>query len=305
MMSLKTLLGCGAAALAAFQATGQVVLSSDLDSATGFTVVGDADTLATFGYDYSADGIPSAPGGTGTVGLKLEANITGGVGAEIAAVSTAIAAPVYNVSVDLWVNANGPFPGGGGGSTEFGGVGIGHDGTTAGRNGGSLIYTGEGGSSRDYRLYKDAAEQFIASGQYGPASNNNSDPAFVAAFPAVAPPASQGQTGLVNDGVGGFQWMTLQVAVDTAASTATYQLTSADSGSTVVIGTLNGNLGSSFSTAGGVSLVYADLFDSLSDNSALSFGVYDNLVVTAVPEPASLALLSLGGLAVLAGRRKA
>ena len=42
-----------------------------------------ADTAVTFGYDYSADGIPAAPNSDGsTVGVKFEANIAAPTGAE-------------------------------------------------------------------------------------------------------------------------------------------------------------------------------------------------------------------------------
>lgn len=297
-----------AAALAtgfvATSASAATLFSSDLDSGAGFTVLGTADTASTFGYDYSADGIPSAPNGTGTTGLKLQANISAGAANEIVAVTTAtFNNPVYTVQVDAWVNANGPFPGGGGGSTEFGGLGVGHDGTTVGRNGGSFIFTGEGGSTRDYRMYKDTSEQFVESTQYATVTNNSLDSVYTAAFPGLAAPGSQSQTGTTGDGSGGFQWMTIVATVDTVNGTVNYTITSAASGNTVNVGTLDASIGDSFATTGSASIIYADLFSSVSDNANLSFGVFDNFIVTDVPEPGSLALLGLGGLAMLRRRR--
>ena len=282
------------------------VFSSDFDTSAGLTIVADADTNSTFGYDYSADGIPEAPnsvGGAATTGLKLEANISGGAAQGISAVTSGLAlSGLYTVQADIWVNVNGPLPGGGAGSTEFAGVSVGHGGV-APQSGASLIYDGDGGSSRDYRLYKDGGEQFVASGQYAVTSNNNSDPAITASFPGLAPPASQRQTGTTADGTGGFQWMTLLANDDTNAGTAAFSQKSATSGSSVAIGTVDSNVGSAVNLAGDIAVTYTDLFSSVSDSAALSFGVFDNLVVNAIPEPSSLALVSLAGLA-LCGRRR-
>jgi hypothetical protein len=294
--------------------------SSTFDTSAGLAIVATADTASTFGYDYSADGIPEAPnnlGGAATTGLKLEANIVDPATAEeIAVVTTGLGAlgGYYSLQVEVWVNANGPFPGGGSGSTEFAGAAIGHDGATAGRNGASLVFDGEGSSSRDYRLYKDAGEQFFASGQYALTdNNNNSGPDMVAAFPGLAAPAAQGQGATVTaDGSGGFQWMTLVVDVDATAlgsgatadlGVATFTLTSAASGNTVEVGTIdNSNGGTVVSMTGNVGVVFADIFTSVSGNPQYSFGVFDNMSV-AIPEPTSLVLLSIGGLVMLRRRR--
>ena len=301
-------------------ASATVIFTSDFDSSTGLAVVPTADTAFTFGYDYSADGIPEAPssvGGAATSGLKLEANIVDPASVEeIAVVTTGLGSlsGQYSVQVDVWVNANGPFPGGGAGSTEFGGAAVGHDGTTAGRNGAVMIYDGEGGSSRDYRMYKNSGEQFLGSGQYAVTSNNNSGPEMSSAFPGLAAPAAQGQGATVTaDGSGGFQWMTLLVEVDSDAigsgvtadpGLATFTLTSAASGNTVEVGTIdNSNGGTVVSMTGNVGVVFADIFTSVSDRPQYSFGVFDNLSVNLVPEPSSLALLSLGGLVLLRRRR--
>ena len=186
-------------------------------------------------------------------------------------------------------------------------------GTTAGRNGASIMFTGDGGSSRDYRLYKNSGEQFFASGQYGPAlaSNKRCRPGPSPRLSrGSAPPAAQANPGTSSDGNSAFQWMTLVIDVDTNAiglgvstdpGTATFTLTSAASGNTIEIGTIdNSNGGTVVNMSGDAALIYGDLFSSLASDTALQFGVYDNVVIT--PEPASLALMGIGGLMMLRRR---
>lgn len=51
----------------------QILFQSDLNSSTGWTVLQEAapSSLATFGYDYSALGIPASPNGGGsTIGSR-------------------------------------------------------------------------------------------------------------------------------------------------------------------------------------------------------------------------------------------
>ena len=289
-------------------ALGSTLFQSDMDSAAGWSVLPGSDTAYTFGWDFTSMGIPASPGGS-TTGLKLEANISSGTAQQIAVVSDYAASGQYVVEFDFWANANGPFPGGGGGSTEFVGGGIGHDGSTVGLNGASLIIDGEGGSSADWRLYKNGGLQYPASGQYDVDTNNNSGVDLSAYFPSLAAPAYQQanypqQTGMINAGSGGFAWHHMVITVDTnAIGIGTTQ----DPGLAhfvvdgLSIGTIdNSNGGTVVDMSGAISIIYADLFSSVSDNAALSFGVVDNLVVT--PEPSALALLALGGLALLRRR---
>ena len=110
------------------------------------------DTTATFAYDYSVDGIPPAPGGKGetTLGLKFTANEMEGAAAHImASPSGQYFEGDYAVVFDLWMNVNGPLPGGGGGSTEFAAAGIGTSGDHVqvaddASDGAWFLVTGEG-----------------------------------------------------------------------------------------------------------------------------------------------------------------
>src|SRR5262245_47827594 len=79
-------------------------------------------SFATFGYDYSVMGIPSAPNsGDGlTRGLRLDANFSSPNAAEgITLYTLAQYSGNYTVQFDGWLNVNGPFPDGGSGSTNY------------------------------------------------------------------------------------------------------------------------------------------------------------------------------------------
>lgn len=284
------------------------LFTDGLGSGASWTVNGTADTAFQFGYDYSANGIPAAPHGADTIGLKMEANLSSAAGHQLSASRNLagagyVSGTPYRVEVDIWAN----YPLGSGSSTEFAGGGVGHDGITAGLNGASLICTGDGGSSRDYRMYKNAGEQFIGSLQYNPdlATNNNSEPLIAAAFPSIDVGAATGgqQFGFTPDGVFGFQWMTLTIDVDPTAigsgvtsdpGIARFALTSAASATTLWVGTIdNSNGGTVVNMEGDVALIYADLFTSVSDGPQFQFGLFDNVSVTVIPEPASAALCVL------------
>lgn len=271
---------------------GQVLFADDfdVDSSASWTVnVSSADTAVAFAYDYSAVGIPSAPhsvGGT-TRGVKFQANMASPGATEAVTVSPTglVLTGNYKLTFDMWINANGPFPGGGTGSTEFVTGGIGSDGSTVNLGdvsglGAWFAVDGEGGTSRDYRGYKGAAEQWVASGQYHVDSNNNSGSDLSSYFPPQSPPQWQRdnypqQTGTTAAGSAGFAWHTVEITVDGAAGTARWTVDGLD------IATLDRNVGTDFPVTGDVALGYMDVFTSVSDNAALSFGLIDNVVVTA------------------------
>jgi hypothetical protein len=293
-------------------AFGATIFQSDMDTSAGWTVVGTADTQATWGWDFTTMGIPASPGGS-TTGLKLEANISSGTGNTVVAYPTGLfMSGQFIVEFDFWANANGPFPGGGSGSTEFIGGGVGYDGavpvptsSSPGLAGGYHATTGEGGSSRDYRMFKNSGEQYVASGQYDIDTNNAFDPNLGGSIdlytkfpPPITAPAFQQanyaqQTGSLRGGSAGFAWHHMTITADTIAGTVNFDIDG------LSIGTIDANIGSTFPSEGFVQVHYSDIFSSLSDNPALSFGVIDNFVVT--PEPASL-LLGLLGVALLRRR---
>ena len=259
-------------------------------------VVGSDDLLdwsATFGYDYSADDIPPSPNGSDTIGLKMEANQNAGVSQLVVAVhNDAALTGQYAVQVDLWMN----WPAfTSDGTTELGGLGVGHDATSPAFVGASFVFTGDGGRARDWLLYKDDSEQLIDSLQYDVPGNNHLDEPFVTTFPEIPDVfdvvPNQGNTGQQRAGAGGFRWLTVTAQVDTegigAGTTpetpglASFYVEYADDPSTrIKIGTIdNTNGGGAVSVAGSINLNYWDAFDSLSGSTIFQFGVFDNVHV--------------------------
>ncbi len=252
-----------------------------------------ADTRATFDYDYSAMGIPSAPHSTGgtTRGLRLEANLAAGA---VAALSLSPAnqsfAGDYRVRFDMWINANGPFPGGGTGSTEHLTAGVGTAGnrvqwtaTGSTADGYWFAADGEGQASDtspttgDYRAHVGASLQSTTSGVYTAGTNTtakgNGDGYYLDAFPTEqAAPALQQtnyaqQTGVCAAGTLGFAW---------------HEVVVAHRGSTVdwaVDGIRLATITNAAFTASNVFIGYWDMYASVSDNTNLSFGLVDNVRV--------------------------
>lgn len=291
-MKKRIFAGCVAVlAIAASHASAQI-FSSDLNGdSTGWTIVENGDTSSTFQFDYSALGIPSAPNGDGTVGVRLASNLTGddpGGGSAIAISPGIDVSGQYTVQYDFWLNyhANG--------STEEGGGAVGYD-AAAGDplNGSGFRANTDGDSGTDYRLYAGEG----ATLDYAIPSLNHTDPAntdLQAAFPAQTAPDAQG-TGYTNT-LGGlaFQWHTMLVDVDSGAGTATFSVDGFEFGTITA---------SADDLSGDISLVHTDPFGSVAGDANLAFVVYDNVVVTQVPEPSASILALVGALAAMAVRR--
>jgi hypothetical protein len=272
-------------------------------------VVGDSagadDAGATFAWDYSANaGIPPSPRGSGTtLGVKMEANnfdaTAGSAGVTLSPAGFSFTANTgYRMVFDMWMNANGPFPAGGTGSTEFSTMGVGYDnasvnlgaGTAADGSGAWFTISGESGSSRDVRAYKEQAEQFPESGQYaagttGNVSNNtNADSFYIDLFGVPSPPSAQtllypNQTGNLLGGSAGFGWHRWEVTA--FGSKARWSINDTN------IVTIDSNIGAPVNLDGNVSVGYQDPFSSVSDQPAMSFGVADNVRVLVPHTPGS------------------
>ena len=160
----------------------------DTNSAANWTLnPSSADTRITFPFDYSARGIPSAPnslGGT-TKGVKFEANLSLGVTAALnmSPIGQSFAGN-YRLHFDLWINANGPFPLGGTGSTEHVTAGLGTAGNSVQWNSGAadgawFATDGEGQATDtsatlpDWRAYLGPTLLAATTGSYSGGTDTN------------------------------------------------------------------------------------------------------------------------------------
>ncbi len=245
-----------------------------------------ADTRVTFNWDYAPLGIPSAPGSAGTTrGLKCEANMVNGVAAalSLSPVGQSFSGD-YRLRFNLWVNANGSFPLGGTGSTQHGTAGVGTAGT-------SVLWTGSGstadgtwfavdgegqasdtGAIGDFCAFSGTTVLGVATGVYaaGTASNarGNLNSYYASTFPGgQTAPDIQLQTGALEVGTIGFVWR--DVTITKQGTTVRWAIDGLPI-ATVTGAALPGN---------NIAIGYYDYFASVSADTTLSFGVFDNVRV--------------------------
>lgn len=259
------------------------LFSDQMNDLTGWGVnASGPDYLATFNYNYGADAIPEAPNSVGgdaeTRGLKLEANISGGSGQFFTVYPLGQNfAGDHQLRFDAWMSY------GEGGTTEFLGGGIGYDNVSADLLGGAqAIATGDGGSSQDWRAFTP---------DYLPLGNGNAAP-YVDFLPSV--------DGSVA-GSPGFQWITWEFNV--IGDAVSIVIEKPDTSRLTIASWDKTDKGTT--TDGNISLFYADFFSSVAAPENTTFGLIDNVMVSSVvPEPTTAALTLMGGLLLLARRRK-
>ncbi len=272
----------------------------DMNDASAWTLVQDDDSMIDFGWDYSALGIPAAPGGSDTTGIRMAANIVGPDAAMISASPTdlSVTAP-YTMSFDFWINFNSS-----GGTTEFAGAHVGFDQTMGNPfNGVGLVGDSDGDSGRDIRFYVDDVEKLTTDvpNYYSIASNNNGDEPLVSSFTGGTTPDAQTMAPFdptntpvtAPAGALGYAWHTM--SIDVTTDEAVFSIDDLEIGRVPASEGLNGN----------VALTYADIFSSVSTKPEFSFGVFDNLTINQVPEPSSLtiAFIAMAGLTGICRRR--
>lgn len=294
-------------AVAAPAFAGPVLYSQnfEIDSTASWTVNnGPSDFAANFFFDYAAVGIPAAPGGAGTRGMKLQANLTNNVfgGMSVSPTGQSFAGD-YQVRFDWWANFNGPFPGGGSGSTNLSTFGVDTTGLSPQWPGSAqhsvwFGATGDGGSASDYRAYSSAAPTSYAAGNAvyaAPGGGINNTNAYYAGFGGVGAPAAQlalfpQQTGLTAVGTAGMAWH--DVIIAKSGGFVTWRVDG------LLIATID--LATVTTSGSNIFFGHSDInATSSTDPNAphLLFTLIDNIRVT--PEPGSLALVALGGLIAL------
>ncbi len=255
-----------------------------------------------YAYDYSAYGIPEAPSSaitnSPTKGLKLYVNQGGQSvnGISISPYNVGFTGD-YRMVFDAWINFNGPLSGGGSGSSEFLGAGVGTSGVEPIWSQGTALegvwfaVDGDGGFADtgvpgDWQAWLNTNLLLSASGVY--AAGTNADArgnfnAYYGGFGGVPAPEYQvstyptAQTGVTDAGSVGLVWHKFVIAKQGTNVTWT------------VDGRLIANVnisGAAMST--NVMLNYTDQFSSANGGTPdLRFAIIDNFKVETIPVPAT------------------
>ena len=273
---------------------------------------------ADFFFDYSTVGVPPAPGGSSTRGMKITANVGAGNLSGGSASPIGLSLPdEYVLTAYVWQNSLGPFPGGGSGSTQITNASVGVTGTdnefAAGTITGVQVgATAEGGSSVDWRAYSALMPNGAGGvlnttntpAVYPAGSQNNTATYYTAAFAGQTPPTAQtllyaSQTGATAAGTPGFEWNLWEITK--TLSSLSWKINGTE------FATIDSSLYPATFGGNNIAFGQADINSTSStspDAGALIFGLVDNITVTAVPEPGSLTMgLSVLGLAGAAWRR--
>lgn len=290
--------GAFAAMLGAQAALGATLFSDPAESLSNFLVVKDsasADSSAGI-VDYSTLGIPEAPhrlaGSAATTGIQLIAN-KGDATATTTGLNLLLgSSPItftgtHTLQFDIWMNAPA-------GATS----------TTEGILGGTARTTSTDAITRNFRTARGNGAWFYATGDNGNATDdfaqlNNGSRDVVFADTDAAHTAKFNTAYTNTNTVGGAkdadnEWVQVSI-VQTGAGTASVYM--------------NGVLFStdtSTNTSGFAWFGYEDMFGSI--GSPTLYGVVDNVTVVegnAVPEPAGVAVILLGGLGLARRRRGA
>jgi len=257
----------------------------------------DADSAATFNFDYNAVGIPEAPHSTGSFaaqrGLRLQAHLGGTAitpGISVSPLNVGFGGD-YRLRFDMWMNYIGPLPLGGAGSTEHFSAGVGTDGHHAVWPGAAdadgIWFTAatdgdvaEISAQADYGVFVANALQPTLNGYYAAGltsdSRGNLNP-YYSAFGGSAAPAAQvssfpTQTGNVRVGALGMAWHAVTITKQNGNVTWDvdgYRLATVP----VNVATLSTNF----------FLGFHDWFTSANGGPNMEFALYDNVRLELFP----------------------
>jgi hypothetical protein len=303
---IKPLLGVAAATMAFTASSSSAMLyTEDWDDTLGSTrwsapivalecAACGFDGSVDYAFDYSSIGAPSAPGSAGgtTTGIMMETNTTvdrdgfgnpvfQGEGVGVVPTGFNLPAGDFILTSDVYMFWNG-----GGGSTEYAGLGVFSGGTATPvrfniDNGDGLAWQADtdGDSGTDLYRYEGAPNN-VETGLGGYEDIPDGSIPGVVTGPSKIGPYNQ--------------WIELKI--QNIANIVSFSMNG------YVIDTFD-NSGGAFN-GGTLLLNQSDPFDSVNADDIFGFSnvtVFDNIVVD-VPEPATVALLSLGGLAMLRRR---
>lgn len=305
-----TSLLCGLALALPLSASAQLFVENfDTDTSANWNVNVAGQAEATFGFDYSALGVPSAPNGSGTTGLHMRANWNQGAasGISVSPIGQSFTGD-FVLKFDAWGNfaGGGDIASGAAGSTQNNGAGIGTAGTTAqwvngttASSDGVFFSTAADGWGVDYGAYTPAG---LAAASAYPAGGTNDTAAHYQGIGGKEAPAAQvtlsaGQAGTTRAGASGIAWRQIEIAK--TGDTVTWTMDG------LLLATIENYSGLG---VGGDNILF-NFYDSYSSIAAdpdnMQFGLIDNVQV--IPEPSTYALfagLGILGLAVWRRSRK-
>jgi len=219
---------------------------------------GDANKI-NYAASYSALGMEAAPGG-GEYCLKIEVNTDpdNGQASFVGLFPKGFSfKPPFTLTFDTWLNWEGSA-----GTTEFLYYGVGHAAAAAfPEDGFDFAFTGDNGSSRDVRLYKNGAEQKIDECEtcvYADGTQNNIPGGIYAGSVVDVDPDTDGA-------YPGMQWLTVSVEASEEATI-------------FYVNGIEWARMNEVATEGNILMGYMDIFSSVAP--ATNFALFDNVAVT-------------------------
>jgi hypothetical protein len=295
---------------------------------------------ATFAWDYSALGIPAAPGSSDTLGLRLRSNIPGSAAAPVTTRPAGVLSGLsvsptgqnfgtsYHLSFYAWENFNGAAnaTGLGDNANSEGGThnvlfAVGTSGTVplvvgnttlasgASMDGIGFATTGDGGIANDYRIYPKSGTIVPAGSAYAAGGSANTL-SYYANMPTLAPhSAPTVQLALSTAEYGGDASNTQAGQTQAGSFGFAWHKVDINKDGNVVTWLIDDTLIatediSALGALGGnnIALGDSDVNTSTTRHPQLLFSLIDNVVVT-VPEPGLAGFGLLSGLALWVGRR--